>query len=114
LERAHVLREAASYRVDGASGYACCGSPTNVWCTAIESSTSCTCPWPRQTDELGRLRERLRRCAVLVIDELGFVPFDKDGGELLFDVLSARHEKRATIITSNLAFSEWHRVFGDE
>lgn len=68
----------------------------------------------RDARELGRLRERLQRCGVLVIDELGFVPFDKDGGELLFDVLSARHEKRATIITSNLAFSEWHRVFGDE
>lgn len=68
----------------------------------------------RDGRELGRLRERLQRCSVLVIDELGFVPFDKDGGELLFDVLSARHEKRATIITSNLVFSEWHRVFGDE
>jgi len=31
-----------------------------------------------------------------------------------FDLLSARHEKRTTVITSNLAFSEWHRVFGDE
>jgi DNA replication protein DnaC len=41
----------------------------------------------RDGRELGRLRERLQRCSVLVIDELGFVPFDKDGGELLFDVL---------------------------
>jgi len=38
----------------------------------------------------------------------------KAGGELLFDVLSARHERAATIITSNLAFSEWNRVFGDD
>ena len=48
------------------------------------------------------------------LDELGFVPFEKAGGELLFDVLSARHERAATIITSNLAFSEWNRVFGDD
>jgi DNA replication protein DnaC len=42
------------------------------------------------------------------------VPFEKAGGELLFDVLSARHERAATVITSNLAFSEWNRVFGDD
>lgn len=63
---------------------------------------------------LGRLHERLRRVPVLLLDELGFVPFDKAGGELLFDVLSTRHEHAATVITSNLAFSEWTRVLGDD
>ncbi|MGD0053436.1 MAG: IS21-like element helper ATPase IstB [Vulcanimicrobiaceae bacterium] len=63
---------------------------------------------------LSRLQDRLRRASLLLLDELGFVPFEKAGGELLFDVLSARHERAATIITSNLAFSEWNRVFGDD
>jgi DNA replication protein DnaC len=68
----------------------------------------------RDARALSRLQERLRRVALLVIDELGFVPFEKAGGELLFDVLSTRHERGATVITSNLAFSEWNRVFVDD
>lgn len=68
----------------------------------------------RDTRALSRLQDRLRRVPLLVLDELGFVPFEKAGGELLFDVLSARHERGATAITSNLAFGEWNRVFGDD
>jgi DNA replication protein DnaC len=68
----------------------------------------------RDARTLSRLQERLRRVALLVVDELGFVPFEKAGGELLFDVLSARHERGATVLTSNLAFSEWNRVFVDD
>lgn len=64
--------------------------------------------------ELGRLERRLNRSAVLVLDELGFVPFDREGGELLFNLLSARHGVASTIITSNLAFSEWPKVFGGD
>lgn len=68
----------------------------------------------RDARTLSRLQERLRKVALLLIDELGFVPFEKAGGELLFDVLSSRHERAATVITSNLAFSEWNRVFVDD
>lgn len=68
----------------------------------------------RDARQLGRLHERLHRCGVLVVDELGFVPFERAGGELLFDVLSTRHERRATVMTSNLSFGEWNRVFGDD
>ena len=49
-----------------------------------------------------------------MLDELGFVPFDREGGELLFSLLSARHGVASTVITSNLAFSEWPRVFGGD
>ena len=62
---------------------------------------------------LGRLHRRLERADLLILDELGFVPFDRAGGELLFNLLSERYERRSTLITTNLAFSEWVQVFGD-
>jgi hypothetical protein len=46
-------------------------------------------------------------------DELGYVPFSKEGAELLFPVLAERHERRSVIITSNLGFADWTQVFGD-
>jgi len=51
---------------------------------------------------LGRLYRRLERDDLLIIDELGFVPFDRAGGELLFNLLSERYERRSTLITTNL------------
>ncbi|MBP7799319.1 MAG: ATP-binding protein [Thermoanaerobaculaceae bacterium] len=53
---------------------------------------------------LGRLHRRLRRAHLLIVDELGRVPFDRTGGELLFNLLAGRHERRSTLITTNLAF----------
>src|SRR5207247_1166547 len=65
----------------------------------------------RDARELSRLQRRLERVELLILDELGFIPFDRAGGELLFNVLTARYERRATIVTSNLAFSEWPQIF---
>jgi DNA replication protein DnaC len=44
---------------------------------------------------------------VLITDELGFVPFDRVGGELLSNLITDRYERRATVVTTNLAFAEW-------
>jgi len=68
----------------------------------------------RDARSLGRLHQRLLRASLLIIDELGFVPFERTGGELLFNLLSERHERRSTLVTTNLAFSEWVDVLGDE
>lgn len=68
----------------------------------------------RDERQLGRLYRRLQKVDLLVVDELGFVPFERAGGELLFNLFSDRHERRSTMVTTNLSFGEWAEVFGDE
>lgn len=68
----------------------------------------------RDQKELTRYMRRLERVDLLIADEVGFVPFERAGGELLFNVLAARHGRRSVLITTNLAFAEWPRVFGGD
>lgn len=67
----------------------------------------------RQDRSLQRLIQKYARYDLLVMDELGYVPFSKEGSEMLFQVLAERHEKGSVIITTNLGFADWTRVFGD-
>ena len=67
----------------------------------------------RQDRELRRLFQRYARYDLLILDELGYIPFSKEGSELLFQVLAERNEKGANIITTNLGFADWTQVFSD-
>ena len=67
----------------------------------------------RQERALQRLLQRYSRYDLLILDELGYIPFSKEGSELLFQVLAERHEKGSVMITTNLGFADWTQVFGD-
>mgnify|MGYP005844004031 CR=1 FL=1 len=66
----------------------------------------------RDERRLLRLQKQLAGQKLLIIDELGFVPLSKTGAELLFELISQRCERGATLITSNLPFDEWTEVSG--
>ena len=64
----------------------------------------------------GALRERIRyfcRFALLIVDEIGYLPVVPGGGNLFFQLVNARYEKGAMILTSNRGFAEWGEIFGD-
>lgn len=67
----------------------------------------------RTAHELNRLVGRYTRLEVLIVDELGYLPLSRADADLLFRVLSERHERRPVIVTTNLPFSEWTTVFPD-
>ena len=63
-----------------------------------------------------RFMNRLNHYAkykVLIIDEMGFLPIDSDGANMLFQLINKRYEKHSTIITTNKPFGKWHEIFGD-
>lgn len=61
----------------------------------------------------GQLAHRLMYVDLVILDEMGYLPFSQSGGALLFYLLSKLYEKTSVVITTNLNFSEWANVFGD-
>lgn len=65
----------------------------------------------------GRLKQELKKYtkpALLILDELGYLPIDKAGADLLFQVISLRYEQGAIMLTSNRAFKEWPKMFHND
>lgn len=62
--------------------------------------------------EITKLMDKLLKPQLLIIDELGFVPFSDNGARLLFDVFSKRYEKGSIAVSTNLSFEKWSQIFG--
>ncbi|MGF2773321.1 IS21-like element helper ATPase IstB, partial [Bacillus cereus] len=62
---------------------------------------------------LSRLKKQIEACELLILDELGYVPFQKQGAELLFHIIADCYEQKSVIVTSNLEFGQWNLIFVD-
>jgi DNA replication protein DnaC len=63
---------------------------------------------------LTRMLAQLRKLDLLILDELGFIPFSKDGAHLLFQMCSDLYERVSMLVTTNLRFADWNGIFGEE
>ena len=68
----------------------------------------------QERKELNKAIKKYIKPQCLVIDELGFIPIDKHGCDLFFQVISRRHEQNATIITSNRTYKQWCEIFNND
>ncbi|MGG1686438.1 IS21-like element helper ATPase IstB [Pseudalkalibacillus sp. NRS-1564] len=64
-------------------------------------------------NKLSTFRKKLEKVDLIILDEMGYLPFSKEGSELLFQLISEFYEQKSLIITSNLEFSQWNRIFVD-
>jgi DNA replication protein DnaC len=68
----------------------------------------------QEEHQLSKFLSRLLKYRLIVLDELGFIPFSANGAHLIFQLCSTLYERVAMIVTSNLRFGDWTQVFGDE
>lgn len=96
-----------------ALGYAAClKGETVLFATAVDVINTLAA-----AQKAGRMKQELKkytRPALLILDELGFLPIDKSGSDLLFQVISGRYEQGALVITSNKAFKNWPEIFNND
>ncbi len=96
-----------------ALGFAACSQGRKVrFCTVTQLVTELL--ERREDRQVGRLLTQLERNHLLILDELGYVPFTKAGAELLFDVVSRAYERQSLIVTTNLPFENWVDVLGNQ
>ncbi|WP_077216413.1 IS21-like element helper ATPase IstB [Peptoclostridium litorale] len=68
----------------------------------------------KASGSLKKYIKKIQNCELLIFDEWGYVPFEKEGAQLLLQIISECYEKRSVIITTNLQFSQWNGIFYDE
>ena len=88
---------------------ACAGGKSVLFKNAASLSTELS--EAKDNYALGKLEKRIQKVDLLIIDEMGYVSFDRFQSELLFKVIADRSERASTIVTTNLAFSEWTNLF---
>jgi len=96
-----------------ALGYAACleGHPV-LFTTAIDVINTLSAAQAAGT--MKQVLKKYTRPLLLILDELGFLPIDKAGADLLFQVISLRYEQGALVITSNRAFKDWPEIFNND
>lgn len=67
----------------------------------------------RRAGRLSETLERLERIPLLIVDEVGYIPFDPEAASLFFSLISSRYERSSLIVSSNKSFSAWAEIFGD-
>jgi len=96
-----------------ALGYhACLQGHTVLFCSAVDAINNLAA-----AQSAGRLKQELRKYhkpAIVILDELGYLPIDKTGADLLFQIISHRYEKGSLIITTNRVFKDWPEIFNND
>ena len=67
-----------------------------------------------QSGHLEAELKKIRRYKLIIVDEVGYIPFDHDAANLFFQLVASRYETGSILVTSNLPFGRWGEVFGDE
>ncbi len=83
-------------------------------CSPPPPTGSPGCPRPTTAAGWPPNSTRLRRYGLIIVDEVGYLPFEQDAANLFFQLVSSRYEHASLILTSNLPFSSWASVFGDQ
>jgi DNA replication protein DnaC len=91
---------------------ACLNGHSVLFTTAVDIIN--TLAAAQAVGQLKREFHRYLKPAILIVDELGYLPIDKHGADLLFQVISQRYERAPTVITSNRAYKHWSQIFNND